>query len=252
MSELDPSVDAQTEGAGGDPAGGATGGTAGATTAVPIPPTAAPATPNGASGTLVGVLAPTVVQPRPRRYELMKHEWWVAAVVGLWLGFLGVASILAGVWAWAVADRASSADDAVRWLGPDFTATAATSALVLAAVGGIAGSCVHSGSLFATRVGRRTFEVSYFWWYLLRPIESALVAMVFVAAIRSGLLALGTQTSDSNTTVLAFLSGALAGLFTDRVMQRLRGILGATKTDEKASEQSAPGTYATGQPPAVT
>ena len=189
--------------------------------------------------------------PRPTRYELKRHEWFVVSVVGCWLGALGVLSLLAAVWAWAIADRAGLADDAVRWVGPDFTATAGTSALVLAAAGGVAGSFVHAGSLFAARVGRRTFEVSYFWWYLLRPIESALVAMVFVAAVRSGLVAVGMETADTATTVLAFLSGALAGLFTDRVMQRLRGILGATRTDEKASEQAAPGTWATpGQPTA--
>jgi hypothetical protein len=68
---------------------------------------------------------------------------------------------------------------------------------------------------------------------------------VFVAALRSGLVALGTGTTDSSTAVLSFLAGGLAGLFTDRVMQRLRGLLGATKTDQKASEQPAPGTSAT-------
>jgi hypothetical protein len=207
---------------------------------------------NGASAMLgnSAALAPTTARPQP--YQLTRREWFVAAVVGCWLGALGVMCLLAVAWAWAIADRATSATDSVHWIGPDFTATAATSALVLAAVGGVAGSFVHAGSLFAARVGRRTFEVSYFWWYLLRPIESALVAMVFLAAIRSGLTALGTNTTGDGASVLAFLAGALAGLFTDRVMQRLRGILGATKTDRKASEQPAPGTWATPQQPIAT
>ena len=170
---------------------------------------------------------------------LETHEWLVATVVGVWLAAIGVASLAAAMWLWAVADRATSANDAVHWFGPDFTATAATSSLALAAVGGVAGSFVHAGSLFAARVGRRTFEASYFWWYLLRPLESALVAIVFVVAVRSGLLVLGAGNQDNGTVVLAFLSGALAGLFTDRVMQRLRGLLGAGKTDEKASKQPA-------------
>ncbi|HEY3034380.1 MAG TPA: hypothetical protein VGJ54_06955 [Streptosporangiaceae bacterium] len=184
-------------------------------------------------------------QPRPGRHELQSHEWWVAAAVGLWLGFLGVAALMAGVWAWGIADRVGTTSVAVRWVGPDFSATAGTSALVLAAVGGVVGSFVHSASLFASRVGRRTFENSYFWWYLLRPLEAALVAMVFVAALRAGFVALGTSNTGTTTTVLAFLAGGLAGLFTDRVMQRLRQILGATRTDEKASEQLPPGTPGT-------
>lgn len=207
---------------------------------------------NGAGAKLGNSAAPAPKAARPPSYQLTRREWFVVAVVGCWLGALGMMCLFAVTWAWAIADRATSATDAVHWIGPDFTATAATSALVLAAVGGVAGSFVHAGSLFAARVGRRTFEVSYFWWYLLRPIESALVAMVFLAAVRSGLTALGTQTSGGGTSVLAFLAGALAGLFTDRVMQRLRGILGATKTDKKASEQPAPGTWATPQQPITT
>lgn len=184
------------------------------------------------------------IRRRPKGYRLRRHEWLVAAAVGLWLFALGAASLLAAVWAWALADRSLVDDEAVRWIGPDFTATAATSVLVLAVVGGVVGSFVHAASLFATRVGRQTFEVSYVWWYLLRPLESALVALVSVAAVRSGLLALGASETDSTSTVLAFLTGGLAGLFTDRVMQRLRGLLGATRTDKKASEQPPPGTYA--------
>jgi hypothetical protein len=209
------------------------------------PPDGVRATLDGARETPDGARSSTR-GARPKRYELQKHEWWIAGVVGVWLAAVGVASVLAAMWLWAVADRATSANDAVHWIGPDFTATAATGSLALAAVGGVAGSFVHAGSLFAARVGRRTFEISYFWWYLLRPLESALVAIVFVAALRSGLLALGADTKDTDTVVLAFLSGALAGLFTDRVMQRLRGLLGASKTDEKASEQLPAETAATG------
>jgi hypothetical protein len=178
-------------------------------------------------------------------YALTAYEWWVAAAVGVWLAALGGASLVAVMWSWAVADRAGADGTAVQWIGPDFTATPATSALALAAVAGVTGSVVHSASLFATRVGRRTFEVSYVWWYVLRPVEAALVAVVLVAAVRSGLVALNTTGNEGATTALAFLVGGLAGLFTDRAMQRLRGLLGATKTDAKASEQAAPGTFAT-------
>jgi hypothetical protein len=155
---------------------------------------------------------------------------------------------MAVMWAWAIANRVGQSGEVVRWIGPDFNVTVATSALVLAAVGGVTGSVVHSASVFSARVGQRTFEASYLWWYLLRPFEAALLAVVFVAAMRSGLVALGTQGGDSATTVLIFLAGGLAGLFTDRVLQQLRGLLGATKTDERASEQPAPEKYAAVSP----
>jgi hypothetical protein len=110
---------------------------------------------------------------------------------------------------------------------------------------------VHAASLFAARAAARTFEASYFWWYLLRPFEAALVAMVLVAVARAGIPALGPTGTDGGHAGLAFVAGGLAGLFTDQVMQQLRGLLGATKIDHKASTLTPPGKFAnTGPAPA--
>jgi hypothetical protein len=111
--------------------------------------------------------------------------------------------------------------------------------LLLAIVGGSAGSLVHTIAIFTSRVGRRTFETSYVWWYVLRPVGAVLLALIFVTAVSSGLLALSGGDGGSSAA-LAFLAGALAGLFTDAVLQRLRGLLGATSTEEDASTQAVP------------
>jgi hypothetical protein len=94
-------------------------------------------------------------------------------------------------------------------------------------LGGVAGSLVHTITIFSSRVGRDTLEASFLWWYLLRPFAAALLALLFVAAVQSGLVAVGGK---PESLVLALVAGGLAGLFTDAVLQKLRGLLGATST----------------------
>jgi len=184
--------------------------------------------------------------PDPTRCKPGWRYWVAAAVVGLWLAALGLISLVGVVWAWGITDRVADQDLLVRWIGPDFTATALTGGLVLAAAGGVSGSVIHATSVFAARVGGRTFEASYAWWYLLRPVEAALLAVVLVAAVRAGAVALAADGSKTTADVVTFLAGSIAGLFTDTVMQRLRGLLGATRTDQFASAQPSPETVAPG------
>jgi hypothetical protein len=168
-----------------------------------------------------------------------RQEWWIAGAVTCWLAGAGSIMLIAVLWAWGVADRTGTAPEAVHWIGPDFTATPATGALVLAAAAGAAASFIHSTSQFAARAGHRTFEPSYLAWYLLRPLNAALLAMVTVVLIRSGLVTIGTTQDGSGASVLAFTAGALAGLYTDRVMQLLRARLGAGDPSRPASTTPA-------------
>jgi hypothetical protein len=146
------------------------------------------------------------------------------------------------LWSWSIAERINARITSVhvRWIGPDFSVSATTAALLLAGVAGVAGSVVHTIGVFSSRVGRRTFEGSYVWWYVLRPGAACLLAVLFMAAVRAGQLGVGSDTSKAATPILAFLAGGLAGLFTDRVLQQMRALLGATSTEKKASEQPVP------------
>ena len=60
--------------------------------------------------------------------------------------------------------------------------------LVLVAVAGALGSCIHLATSFADYLGNRQFVSSWRWWYVLRPlIGSALAVMVYFTA-RGGLI----------------------------------------------------------------
>src|SRR6266513_111260 len=97
---------------------------------------------------------------------------------------LALLALVAVIWAWTIAERLGATVQSVHvaWIGPDFTVSATTAALLLAAVAGVTGSVVHTVGVFSSRVGRRTFEGSYVWWYLLRPFAACLLAVLFMAA----------------------------------------------------------------------
>ena|SRR5689334_6009200 len=120
------------------------------------------------------------------------------------------------------------ATDTVRVLGASFGVSLSVSVLLLGAASGLVGSMIQQSIVFAHRAGHETLEVGFVWWYLLRPIWSALLGAVFVIAVNTGLISIGDQTtSTAGVTVLATV-GCFAGLFTDQVLDRMRDMLGAT------------------------
>lgn len=187
--------------------------------------------------------APTqrLAAPAPAA-TLSRAELGITAAISAYLGVLGILAIPATLWAFRIADRFTTTTHLVRveWFGPDFVADAFTSALLLAVVGAVVGSVVQAGHLFSRRVGRNTFEASYLVWYLLRPLLSALLGMAFLAVVRGGLVTLSPGGAATSAPVLAFSSGALAGLFLDAVLQKMRALLGALPVNIEATRQTPP------------
>jgi hypothetical protein len=158
---------------------------------------------------------------------------------------IGVLNVVAGVSAMAalvatygLAESLVSSQEAapdgtivthdVPVLGASFAISLSMSVLLLGAASGLVGSMIQQSIVFAQRAGRDTLEVGFVWWYLLRPIWSALLGAVFVIAVNTGLISIGDQTtSTAGVTVLATV-GCFAGLFTDQVLDKMRDLLGAT------------------------
>lgn len=143
-----------------------------------------------------------------------------------------------------VTQRAAGTDvlswQTVHWWGPDFALTVTVSFMIVGALAGIVGSFIQQSKVFAERSGRRTLEQGYLWWYLSRPVWSGLLGGVVVLAVSSGLIGLGGKvTSTAGLSVLVTM-GVIAGLFTDKVLQRFRDVLGATDPQQLGSVVPTP------------
>lgn len=157
----------------------------------------------------------------------------------------GVASLFALIAAYGLAERLVVAQEQARpgalavhtvhWWGPDFALTLSMSVLLVGAASGLVGSAIQQSIIFAQRAGHETLEQGFVWWYLLRPVWSALLGAVVVITADAGLIGIGDQTtSAAGVTVLVAL-GCLAGLFTDKALQRLRPLLGASDPQRPTS-----------------
>lgn len=153
-----------------------------------------------------------------------------------------VLTLVGLVAAYGIAERLVSAQElagpdlvatrTVHWWGPDFTTTLNMSLLIVGAAAGAVGSVIHQSMVFAQRAGLETLERGFVWWYLLRPVWSALLGAVVVVAFNTGLISIGDETTSTAGVTVLVMAGCLAGLFTDQAMRRLRPMLGATPPEE--------------------
>ena len=101
--------------------------------------------------------------------------------------------------------------------------------IALVAIVGALGGLTHSVSSFGTFVGNNSLKASWLWWYALKPVLSALVAVIVFLVFRAGLgtpdLGLG---AGECLTVAGF--AALVGLFADQATLKLKDIFDALFT----------------------
>jgi hypothetical protein len=172
----------------------------------------------------------------------------------LWLPLVGIGSLIGLLWSYPLAERAQAGNGttvAVHWLGPDFHATPTTAVLLAMAFAASSGSVVQAAVVFAMRAGSQTLERGYEAWYYLRPVTSFLLGPLFGLATIGGLSAItsGSGAGARLSLPAVVTAGALAGLFTDRVLQQMQRILGATDPDKHASQQATPWTASSSPPP---
>lgn len=150
--------------------------------------------------------------------------------IGCYLMILGLLMLVLVPWAWSVAWRSNeigSGEASATFLWWDFTASAPATLLATVVLMAVIGSVTVMTLVFAARAGHGTLEQTYVWWYITRPVSAAglgvLVYMFIVAAV------FDFATIEDGSTpalVVAAAIGALAGLFTDQVLDRVRWVLG--------------------------
>jgi hypothetical protein len=171
-----------------------------------------------------GLLAKTPMTPRHR------------LGVGIYLTVLGLALLAVTPQAWSLATQVVTSGEAEQlslW-GFEFRATPEIGLMSIVILMGLIGSATVMTLVFALRAGNGTLEDSFVWWYVTRPITAAGLAVLFYMTAIAGLLNLGTI-SGASALVIAAALAALAGLFTDQVLEKMRKMLGLLPYHEPAS-----------------
>lgn len=88
---------------------------------------------------------------------------------------------------------------------------------------GAMGSILHAIMSISKRTGDESFEIIWFWWYILKPFVGGLMGVLIYIVIRGGILT-GTASADSlNIYGICGMSG-LAGLFSEQANKKLKEV----------------------------
>lgn len=191
-------------------------------------------------------MSSTTAQFQPRRVSVPgAMPTGVTLAVGLAHVVLGVLSLLTLVGTYGLAERLVIAQErtteggiaavSATWWGPDFSISLSMSLLLVGAAAGVVGSMVQQSIVFAERSGHRTLQYGFVWWYVLRPVWSALLGAVVVLTFNAGLISIGDRTTSAAGVTVLVTVGCLAGLFTDQALDRLAPLLGATPPRDPGS-----------------
>ncbi|HUO31829.1 MAG TPA: hypothetical protein VMU80_21585 [Bryobacteraceae bacterium] len=97
------------------------------------------------------------------------------------------------------------------------------SLIALIALAGALGGLIHGSSSFAIFAGNREFKASWTWWYVLKPVLGAAVALVVYLVVRSGLGTGDMALSGADCLKTAGFAG-LIGMFAEPATLKLKDI----------------------------
>lgn len=141
--------------------------------------------------------------------------------VGVYLTILAVMLLIIAGQLWSVSypDNGTPQDLRILWKTINSASQGLWLALLVIVTGAL-GSMIHAITSFASYVGNRRFYRSWTWWYLLRPLIGAPLALIFYLVLRGGFLATGDTSSAVNHYGMAAIAG-LVGLFSKQATDKL-------------------------------
>jgi hypothetical protein len=161
--------------------------------------------------------------------------------IGCYLVGIGLLLLVVVPWAWSVSWRANEAENgeaAASFFGLDFTATAPASLLTMVVLMAVIGSVTVMTLVFTARAGHGTLEQTYVWWYVTRPVSAAGLGVLLYMFIVAAVFDFATiEDGSTPALVVAAALGALSGLFTDQVLDRVRKVLGLSPFDSGTARQ---------------
>jgi hypothetical protein len=150
---------------------------------------------------------------------------WGQIVLGGFLIVMAMGLMYALIAIWPAVDLAAKTGKSttISLFGISFEPTPDTVLLALVVVMSALGSFVHAATSFIDYVGNRRLATSWMWWYIMRVLVGAALALLFYFAVRGGFFGADTPTDQINPYGIAALAG-LVGLFSKQATDKLREV----------------------------
>jgi len=108
--------------------------------------------------------------------------------------------------------------------------------VLVALVCGALGGSIHVATSFADYVGSGMYDPRWLWWYALRPLIGAGLALIFLAVMQAGWLPILSTDPAKQLWGAAAVSG-LVGLFSKQAVDKLSDVFDAILKTDKDSRR---------------
>jgi len=141
--------------------------------------------------------------------------------VGAYLAIFAVVLLFIAGQLWSVSYPKDGGPQTVKilWMNINQASQGLWLALLVIVTGAL-GSLIHAITSFTSYVGNRRFYRSWAWWYALRPLIGASLALIFYLVLRGGFLAAGENSGAVNHYGMAAIAG-LVGMFSKQATDKL-------------------------------
>jgi hypothetical protein len=150
--------------------------------------------------------------------------------------FVWIAYFLVKLWPPGASDAPQPAD----FLWGRVTLPLEIRLLMIAAITGALGACVHLGTSFTDFAGNERLASSWIWWYLFRPFIGMALAEIVYLAIRGGFFNAAAGTPDVINPYGVAAVTALTGLFSKQATDKLREVFETVFRIEQKVERKDP------------
>jgi hypothetical protein len=159
-------------------------------------------------------------------------------LIGVWIMVLFAVGLGHLPWAWSLAENVATSKRPVHahWLGLEFVPQKTAMLVIVVLTTAVIGSVATMALTFAHRGGYQKLEKGWGWWYITRPPTAASIGVLAFALLQAGLFS--GNTAAKSGLLAAAATGALAGLFTDQLLQKMRAILGLSAFSKSASDEN--------------
>ena len=106
--------------------------------------------------------------------------------------------------------------------------------LMIVMITGALGSFIHAATSFGDFVGNEKLTRNWLWWYLLKPLIGAALALILYVAFRGGFLSANISSGQINHFGVAALGG-MAGMFSKQATDKLSEVFGTLFRTEKGA-----------------
>jgi hypothetical protein len=182
--------------------------------------------------------------------SMSRSKVWLLGIY-LTITFLIQVVFLIGFWPGA-GSVAGLELDLCRFVKPPCTidiVTAEGRVIVVVLLAGGIGAMVHAVRSFGAHLGAQKLTNGWGWWYFLRPLEGAVVALAFYFVLGGGLVQSTSSPADSIYGIAGV--AVLVGMFSHEAVTKLKEV--AETFFSKASSVATDGTTASTLPkPTVT